>query len=180
MFVIVGLGNIGKTYENTRHNSGFMAVDLLAQKLGLEFKNHPRLMGMIAKNQNVILVKPTTFMNLSGECVKKVIAYFDKSLIGKKELRTLYILHDDLDLGLGQSKLVFRSGPKGHNGVNSVREALGTDQFWYGRFGVDDRTPQMQVPSHDYVLSQLPREARESLRVSIASVIDKLYVLVTA
>jgi len=180
MFFIIGLGNPGDEYKNTRHNLGFAAIDLLAQKLGVTFSHQSKLKGEVAKKGDVVLVKPDTFMNLSGECVQKAIAFYDKSLLGQKELRTVYILHDDLDLRFGQTKLVFGSGPKAHNGVNSVREQLGTDQFWYGRFGVDSRTPDRCVEPHVYVLNKLTSEELPTVNEMLATLVDKLYALISS
>lgn len=179
MYFIVGLGNPGKEYENTRHNLGFEVVDALARKLEIDFSSGSKLKGEIAKKDNLILLKPSTFMNLSGESVRKTIAFYDKSLAGKKELRTLYVIHDDLDLAFGQTKMVFGSGPKGHNGVNSVREQLGTDQFWYGRLGVDARAPENRMEPQDYVLSRFGAQELPTVDAMLATIVDKLYALVS-
>lgn len=180
MYFIIGLGNPGQEYDHTRHNIGFRGVDALAERLNLKFEHQTKLKGWIAKGQNVVLVKPDTFMNLSGECVQKVIAFFDKSLIGEKDLRTVYVLHDDLDLRFGQTKLVYNSGPKTHNGLNSIREKLGTSAFWYGRFGVDSRTPEFCPEPHQYVLAKFTRDELPTVLVMVKNLIDNLYALVTS
>lgn len=180
MYFIVGLGNPGTQYDNTRHNIGFAAVEELALRLELKFEHQTKLKGWIAKGNNVVLVKPDTFMNLSGECVQKVIAFYDKALIKEKELRTLYVLHDDLDLRFGQTKLVFNSGPKTHNGLNSIREKLGTSAFWYGRFGVDARSPEFCPDPHDYVLSHFTHDETPTASTMIRELTNHLYALVTS
>lgn len=179
MYFIIGLGNPGAEYDHTRHNLGFAAVDQLADRLDLKFEHQTKLKAWVAKKDQTILVKPDTFMNLSGEAVQKAIAFFDKSLVGQKDLRTVYILHDDLDLRFGQTKLVYNSGPKSHNGVNSVREKLGTNAFWYGRLGVDSRSPEFCPDPHDYVLSKFLREEMPTTQIMIRELVDHLYALVT-
>lgn len=179
MFFIFGLGNPGDEYLHTRHNIGYDAVDLLASRLDLTFEHQAKLKGMVAKRGDVVLVKPDIFMNDSGECVQRVIAFYDKSLIGEKDLRSVYVLHDDLDLRFGQTKLVYGSGPKAHNGVNSVREQLGTENFWYGRFGVDGRTPELCMEPHAYVLSRFTVQERSTIPQMLATLVDKLYALVS-
>lgn len=180
MYFIVGLGNPGSEHENTRHNVGFAAVDELASRLGIKFEHQTKLKSWIAKKENVVLVKPDTFMNLSGESVQKVIAFYDKKLIGQNDLRTLYVLHDDLDLHFGQTKLVYSSHPKTHNGLNSIRERLGTESFWYGRFGVDTRTPEFCPDPHEYVLTKFKQDELPTVLIMIRTVIDNLYALVTS
>ncbi len=180
MFFFIGLGNPSEEYENTRHSIGFAAVDLLAQKLDATFSHQSKLKSEIAKKGDVVLVKPDTFMNLSGECVRRVIGFYDRSLMGQKELHTVYVLHDDLDLRFGQTKLVFGSGPKAHNGVNSVREQVGTDQFWYGRLGVDGRTPETCMEPHAYVLSKFTSEELPTVSQMLATLVDKLYAIASS
>lgn len=180
MFFIFGLGNPGEEYNHTRHNIGADAVDLLASRLGMSFERQAKLKGLVAKKGHVILVKPETFMNESGECVQKVISFYDKSLVGQKELRTVYVLHDDLDLRFGQTKFVYGSGPKAHNGVNSIRERLGTENFWYGRLGIDGRTPETCMEPHAYVLSRFSSEERTTIPQMLATLVDKLYALVSS
>ncbi len=180
MYFFFGLGNPGVEYEKSRHNIGFMAVDLLADRLGMEFAPNARLKGLVAKKGDIVLVKPTTFMNLSGECVQKTVSFYDKTLAGKKDLRTVYILYDDLDLRFGQTKLVYNSGPKAHNGINSIREQLGTEQFWYGRFGIDGRTPEACVEPHAYVLSSFTKEEIPTVGQMLVTLVDKLYATVTS
>lgn len=180
MYFIFGLGNPGEEYDNTRHNIGFAAIDELARRLSVRFEHQTKLKGFIGKKGNVVLVKPDTFMNLSGECVAKVIAFYDKSLIGQKDLRTVYILHDDLDLRFGQTKLVYNSGPKTHNGLNSIREKLGTGTFWYARFGIDTRDPEYCPEPHQFVLSKFTREELPTVLLMIRTIGDHLYALVSS
>jgi peptidyl-tRNA hydrolase, PTH1 family len=180
MYFIIGLGNPGDEYDNTRHNLGFACVDELARRLDMRFEHQTKLKGGVAKKDNVVLVKPDTFMNLSGECVQKVIAFYDKTLVGQKDLRTVYVAHDDLDLRFGQTKLVYNSGPKAHNGLISVREKLGTSTFWYARLGVDGRSPDFCPEPHSYVLSKFTKEEIPTALLMIREIVDHLYALVTS
>lgn len=153
MQVLVGLGNPGTKYRNTRHNLGFLVVDRLALKLQLDWKEDKGSQSLIAKNSQFTLVKPQTYMNSSGTAVKEVIKKISYASLSAKNIPTLFLIYDDLDLEVGHYKLVYGSSPKMHNGVNSVKEMLGTDQFWHLRIGVDNRKGDRSVPPEDYVLS---------------------------
>ncbi len=134
--LIVGLGNPGKAYKKTRHNVGFAAVDLLAQKYGLEFRKQLKFKGRLAEGkiseESVMLLKPETYMNLSGEAVALVMRYF------QIELSRLLILSDDVALPLGQLRIRINSGSGGHNGLQSVEECLQTNRYPRLRIGVGD------------------------------------------
>lgn len=135
--LIVGLGNPGKSYERTRHNIGFLAVEKLASKHGLAFKKQLKFKGSLAEGQigsdSVILLMPQTYMNLSGESVALVMHYF------QIDLSRLLIVTDDVDLPLGQLRVKINSGPGGHNGLKSVEESLQTNRYPRLRIGVGDR-----------------------------------------
>jgi PTH1 family peptidyl-tRNA hydrolase len=164
MKIIVGLGNPGPEYENTRHNAGFMAVEMLFDNINLEkmpsneegWKWESKYEAMIARVGDLLLVKPQSYMNRSGEAVSKVINYY------KVNLDELLVIHDDLDISLGSYKFGFAKGPKVHNGVNSIEQALGNTGFWRVRIGVDNREGEgRNVPGDKYVLMKLkPDEGR--------------------
>jgi len=178
MKVIIGLGNPGKEYENTRHNAGFLFIDALAKKLGLDFKLNKKLKAEIAKDASWLLIKPQTFMNLSGQAVKATLNYYlppenhprSKPRPQLPSDNYLLLVHDDLDLPLGESKLVFAKGPKKHNGVLSVEKHLGTNQFWRLRLGVNNRPLTWQGSGADYVLSRFSKEELNLINL----VIEKL------
>ncbi len=155
--LIVGLGNIGKDYAGTRHNVGFMLLDELASEKGAFFKEDTRFKALIAElsiqGTKKILAKPTTFMNNSGDAVKLICDYY------KFTPEEVLIVHDDLDLELGSVKVQFAKGPREHNGIASVRRALGTEGFWSIRIGIEDRTPEQKQhqPSRDYVLGRVDK-----------------------
>ncbi len=141
MKLIVGLGNVGAKYENTRHNAGFKFVD--------EFDKF--------KPKGAALHKPDTMMNNSGAFVAKLI---NKNNL---DISNLYIVHDDLDLPLGGFKIQFGKGPKVHNGINSIEEHLGSGDFWRVRIGVDNRDTDNRTPGDKYVLEEFTPEEREKL-----------------
>ncbi len=153
MQVLVGLGNPGGKYHNTRHNLGFLVVEQVASKLLLTWKEEKSTQSLIAKNDQFTLVKPHTFMNNSGLTVKEVVKKVSYSWLSATTIPSLFLIYDDLDLELGRYKVVFGSSPKMHNGVNSVKEILGTDQFWHVRIGVDSRNGDRSIPPEEYVLS---------------------------
>ena len=161
MKAFIGLGNVGDKYLATRHNVGFMLLDKLVQELGLTFEEKSELKCFLAKNSN-IFVKPTTMMNASGESVQRVVNFY------KVSLDDLYIVHDDLDMKLGEYKIDFAKGPKLHNGVNSIEEQLGAD-FFRVRIGVDNREPENRTPGEAYVLEKFS----ESELLPLQKVLDK-------
>lgn len=146
MKVIVGLGNPGKKYEYNRHNVGFMFVDYLSKNWKKNKKLESEICETQLKQGKTLLVKPQTFMNASGVSVKKVMAYYHL------QLDDLIIVHDDLDLRLGEYKKQFAKGPKIHNGILSVERELKTKAFWRLRIGVDNRERENRVNGQKYVL----------------------------
>jgi PTH1 family peptidyl-tRNA hydrolase len=147
-YIVVGLGNPGREYVENRHNVGFMVVDKLAEKHGLKF-NKMMNKGIVALGElgsyKVALVKPQTFMNLSGECVAPILKFF------KSQLSELMVIYDELDLSLAQLRLRKQGGAGGHNGMKSIITKLGTQDFPRLRFGIG-RPPGRQAPK-DYVLN---------------------------
>lgn len=131
MKLLIGLGNPGTKYLTNRHNAGHMFIGSISNN---------------SNNANIQLIKTNTFMNDSGKFVAKVIRNL------KSDIRNLYIVHDDLDVRLGQYKIQFGVGPKVHYGVQSVENELGTKDFWRIRIGVDNRDPNNRVSGEEYVL----------------------------
>lgn len=146
-FVIAGLGNPGRGYRGHRHNAGFMVVDRLAESAGLSFTESP-FAGWVAEGRmagrRVLLLKPATFMNRSGECVAAVMRYYRLSP------EDLLVIHDDLDLELGRIQLRRAGGSGGHRGVQSVVDALGEGGFFRLRLGVG--RPPAERDAADWVL----------------------------
>ena len=151
---IVGLGNIGKEYKNTRHNVGFDFLDYISNNSA--FKENKKLRCLesnyIINNHKIILVKPITMMNNSGICVNLFSKYY------KINLENILVVHDDLDIELGNYKLQFARGPKAHNGVNSIEKILKSKKFWRLRIGINNRTSKEKNDDFnsgaDYVLSR--------------------------
>ncbi|MBS5114892.1 MAG: aminoacyl-tRNA hydrolase [Erysipelotrichaceae bacterium] len=152
MKLIVGLGNPGKEYENTRHNCGFMAIDYLAQDLGVTI-NQAKFKGLYAKikveGEDVILLKPQTYMNLSGESVSEVMKFF------KIDKEDVLVIYDDLDLPVGKIRIRANGSAGGHNGIKSLIAHLNGQDFKRIRIGID-RHPY--IPVVDYVLGKFTSE----------------------
>jgi len=151
MKLIIGLGNPGGKYRNTRHNVGFNVLDKLAKIWGLAWEVDKKTSSITAlhqvnKTRNVLLAKPQTFMNASGKAVK--------SLCTKHNIQgaDLVIVHDDLDIKLGDYKIQFGKGPKVHNGLLSIKKFLGTQNFWHVRVGIDNRSADNRLSGEAYVL----------------------------
>lgn len=134
MKMIVGLGNIGKEYDQTRHNVGFMTVDAFAQELGVNFKQDGQHHAFVAEGwvgtDKVLLVKPTTYMNLSGEAVAPLMNYYNL------EVEDILIIQDDMDMELGRLRLRTKGSAGGHNGIKSIISHLGTQSFNRLKFGI--------------------------------------------
>lgn len=158
--VIVGLGNPGKEYAGTRHNIGFACVDSLAQKLDFPKWVVKKDLKCLVSNQtigdaHVILVKPTTFMNLSGGAVQSVIHFY------KVPLEQVIVVHDELDIPFGQIRTRMSGSDAGHNGVKSLIEQLGAD-FGRVRIGIRNKISE-KVESKDFVLSKFSKEEQGQL-----------------
>jgi PTH1 family peptidyl-tRNA hydrolase len=162
--LVAGLGNPGREYEATRHNAGFWFVDALAASLGAGLSAESRFHGQVAKAAgDVRLVKPMTFMNLSGRAVAALARFF---AIAPAEI---LVVHDELDLLPGEAKLKLGGGTAGHNGLRDIAAQLGTPEFWRLRLGIghprDSEIPQQDVA--DYVLRPPRRDERAALDLAI-------------
>lgn len=158
MLLVAGLGNPGSKYEHTRHNVGYMFLDFLAEKTGGAFKAS-RWDAEVAKvgldSASCLLVKPTTFMNLSGQAVAGLAAYY------QIEPDNVVVVHDDLDLEPGRIKIVFNRGSGGHNGIKSIIDHLGTCQF--ARLKVGIGRPAEFISPAAFVLSRFSGAEHEQL-----------------
>lgn len=178
MVFFVGLGNPGEQYAFTRHNIGWMFLDHLAQEMTLpDFRDQKKHSAQITKNASVCMIKPTTYMNRSGEAVRKVIQFFDQQSLATSTMDNIVVVHDDLDIPFGSWKVQFGTGPKVHNGVNSIRSHLGGEQFWYVRLGIDDRGGDRQIPGHEYVLQPFTKIQRDQLSALFTEVTHHLSTL---
>jgi PTH1 family peptidyl-tRNA hydrolase len=173
MWFIVGLGNPGSEYEQTRHNAGFKLVDFWSQARAQESgqalpaaKLQKKLQTIVTKQADWVFGKPQTFMNASGQAVRALLDFYvgfdHQSPSAQAEiLRHLVVVHDDLDLEFGKCKLQFGRGPKIHNGLLSIYQHLGTQEFWHGRVGIDGRGTDRKLPAKNYVL--LPWTVEEQM-----------------
>ncbi len=157
MKLIVGLGNPGKEYDNTRHNIGFALLDVIASNVGVSFdkkKFNGVYSEMLIDGEKVILLKPLSYMNLSGGVVKKFVDYF------KINYKDILVIHDDLDMVFGKVKIVFNSSSGGHNGIKDIERCLGTREYARLKIGIShDRG----MDTKDYVLGQFNKEEKDIL-----------------
>lgn len=168
MKLIVGLGNPGKEYEGTRHNCGFMVIDRLADKLNISVDQN-KFKGLYTKikyhGEDVILLKPQTYMNLSGESVNAVMNFFK---INKDDLLVIY---DDLDMPVGKLRLRKTGSAGGHNGIKNIIAHLNSQDFKRIRVGID-RHKYMKVA--DYVLSNFTKIEKEAIDQGIEKACDAI------
>ena len=153
MYLIAGLGNPTREYEKTRHNVGFEAIDILADKAGTTVteKKHKALYGKgYIGGQKVILAKPQTYMNLSGESIREIADCY------KIEPENIIILCDDINLAEGQLRIRLKGSAGGHNGLKNIISHLGTQEFPRIRIGVGEKPRGMDLA--DYVLGRFPKE----------------------
>lgn len=158
MKLIIGLGNVGAKYTFTRHNVGFMLVDKIALDNGVSFKENSKLKSLITKfyaDEEIMLVKPTTYMNLSGEAMRAVIDYY------KISPEDMIIVYDDLSLNLGKIRFRANGSDGGHNGIKSIIQHLGSKNFARLKIGIG---PQPPIPSEAFVLQNFSNESLPELK----------------
>jgi PTH1 family peptidyl-tRNA hydrolase len=158
---VVGLGNPGSKYEFTRHNIGFRTVDSLAQDIEVEFKKVKSYYSLISRgminNQKVILIKPQTFMNLSGRAVSKVVSYY------KIPLQDLLIVYDDLNLELGQVRIRKKGSAGGHKGIESIMQYLNSEEIPRLRIGIGNPSVNFNFNCMSYVLSNFNNDEKDKI-----------------
>lgn len=167
--LIVGLGNPGKAYAHTRHNAGWVFLDKVAAERDMQFETLARMDCEVAEDNRVVLVKPQLFMNKSGEALQKYLHFYKKKWT---DFQACIIAYDDLDIALGRWKFIRASGPKVHNGINSIISALDTDEFFHARIGVDNRNGDRSLRGDQYVLQPFSSSEREIFEAAI----NELYV----
>lgn len=179
MKLIVGLGNPGKEYENTRHNVGFLILDKMqnanikSQNDNVKFKMEKKLNAEIVKinidDEEILLTKPQTFMNLSGEAVQKIVQFY------KIKPEDIIVVCDDINLEIGQVRIRKGGSDGGHNGLKSIIAHLGSD-FWRIRVGVGKNT----IPAEAYVLQKFPINEQETILKTIDKTADLLVELISS
>ena len=174
-WLIVGLGNPGKKYEGTRHNMGFMAADLLAERWGVGFSDHKGLamlgkgaMNLSGRTVKFFLAKPLTFMNLSGNAVASIAAYY------QIDPEKVIVIHDDMDLDFGRIKVKAGGSAGGHNGIKSIDKSLGTPKYARVRMGVGHakRGANARDNTIDWVLGGFGPDQRKQLPEFLADGAD--------
>ncbi|MGL4572943.1 MAG: aminoacyl-tRNA hydrolase [Clostridium sp.] len=160
MFLIVGLGNPEEKYNNTRHNIGFEAIDYIASKYNIDI-NRKKFKGICGEGfigtEKVILIKPTTYMNLSGECLREVLDFY------KLTNDDILVIYDDISLDVGRLRIRPKGSAGGHNGIKSIISHLGTDEFARIKIGVGQ--PKGDLVNH--VLGKFSKEENEVLEESL-------------
>lgn len=159
MKLIVGLGNFENKYLFTRHNIGFMMVDFFANFHKQTFKSDKKLKSLITKfklnDEDIVVIKPLTFMNLSGEAVSAVMSFY------KIDVKDVLIIYDDISLDLGKVRFRSSGSDGGHNGIKSVTQNLGSKNFDRLKIGIG---PQPNIPSEAYVLQNFSKEELEKVK----------------
>ena len=163
MKLIIGLGNVGAKYMFTRHNVGFMLVDKIVMDNSVTFKENSKLKSLIAKftaDEEIMLVKPTTYMNLSGEAMRAVIDYY------KISPEDMIIVYDDLSLNLGKISFRANCSDGGHNGIKSIIQHLGSKNFARLKIGIG---PQPPIPSEAFVLQNFDKDSLVELKTILST-----------
>ncbi|MDC3066084.1 aminoacyl-tRNA hydrolase [Candidatus Pelagibacter sp.] len=171
MLLFVGLGNPTPDSQNNRHNIGFKVIDAINQKFGLS-KQKPKFKGLLTTgnigDKKVYAIKPLTFMNNSGICIRELIEYF------KMDAADVIVFHDDLDIDLGKIKAKFGGSSAGHNGIESIDKFIGKD---YSRVRIGIGKPESKISISDYVLNDFNDEEKEKLENITENIITSLNIL---
>ena len=172
--LIVGLGNPGREYETTRHNTGYWWVDELARLQNLRFKNEAKFHGLTARGQlhghEMLLLKPQTFMNVSGRAVGALAQFY------KIAPAEMLVVHDELDLPPGVARLKMGGGHGGHNGLKDIIAHLGSKDFWRLRLGIGHPGERTDVAG--YVLNDPRREERELIDEAMQRALDVAHLII--
>ena len=172
MILLVGLGNPTPDSNDNRHNIGFKIIDAINQKFGLS-KQKPKFKGLLTtgniSNKKVYAIKPLTFMNNSGICIRELIEYF------KIDAEDVVVFHDDLDIDIGKIKAKFGGSDAGHNGIASIDKFIGKE---YSRVRIGIGNPGSNVHASDYVLNNFNEEEKQELEKITNNIIDSLSILI--
>tara|TARA_Y100001970_G_scaffold172384_1_gene210711 strand:+ start:1233 stop:1793 length:561 start_codon:yes stop_codon:yes gene_type:complete len=172
MLLLVGLGNPTPNSQNNRHNIGFKVVDAINQKFGLS-KQKPKFKGLLTTgnigDKKIYVIKPLTFMNSSGICIRELLEYF------KIESENVIVFHDDLDVEFGKIKTKFGGSSAGHNGIASIDKFIGKD---YSRVRIGIGKPQNKMSVSDFVLNDFNDDEQELLKKITNNIIESLAILI--
>lgn len=173
MYLIAGLGNPSKTYEGTRHNVGFAMIDALADAFQIDVttKKHKAIVGRgVIEGMKVILAKPQTYMNLSGESIREIADFY------KIDPENMIIIYDDISLDVGRLRIRKKGSAGGHNGIKNIIAHLGTDVFPRIKVGIGEKPQGWDLA--DYVLSKYSKEEQQALREASDDVIGAVKLMV--
>ena len=169
MKCIIGLGNIGKDYENTRHNLGFISVDFLSQKynISIDKKRKKCKYGEgVINGEKVSLIKPTTYMNLSGEAIVEIMNWY------KITTKDILVIYDDIDIPLGEVRYRLKGSSGTHNGMRNIIDSIKTEEFARIRIGMENRCG-LPIPLIDYVLQRFSKEELEKINKEIMPAVEE-------
>ena len=172
MLLLVGLGNPNPNNTNNRHNVGFLAIDEINKKFKLS-KQKPKFKGLLTTGkideQKVYAIKPLTFMNSSGVCIKELIEYF------KINVKDVFVFHDDMDIDLGKVKVKFGGSNAGHNGIDSIDKNIGKN---YSRIRIGIGRPKKNATGADYVLDNFSNEEKDNIQEVNKNITESLSILI--
>ena len=172
MLLLVGLGNPNPNNSDNRHNVGFLVIDAINQKFKLS-KQKPKLKGLLTtgkiEEQKVFAIKPLTFMNNSGICIKELIEYF------KINVKDVFVFHDDMDIDIGKTKVKFGGGNAGHNGIDSIDKSIGKN---YSRIRIGIGRPQINSTGADHVLDNFSIDEKGSIEQVNKNITESLSILI--
>ena len=172
MLLLVGLGNPNPNNSNNRHNVGFLVIDEINKKFKLS-KQKPKFKGLLTTgnidDKKVYAIKPLTFMNSSGVCIKELIEYF------KIDAKDVFVFHDDMDIDLGKVKVKFGGGSAGHNGIESIDKNIGKQ---YSRIRIGIGRPKNNSTGADHVLNNFSNDEKQSIEEVAKNIIESLSVLI--
>ena len=172
MLLLVGLGNPNPNNSNNRHNVGFFVIDAINQKFKLS-KQKPKFKGLLTTGnideQKVFAIKPLTFMNSSGICIKELIEYF------KINVKDVFVFHDDMDIDIGKVKVKFGGGNAGHNGIDSIDKNIGKS---YSRIRIGIGRPKNDSSGEEHVLDNFSVDEKGSLEKVNKNIIDSISILI--
>ena len=172
MLLLVGLGNPNPDNLNNRHNIGFLIIDAINQKFSLS-KQKPKFKGLLTtgkiNEQKVFAIKPLTFMNNSGICIKEIIDYF------KIDVKDVFVFHDDMDIDIGKVKAKIGGGNAGHNGIDSIDKNIGKN---YSRVRIGVGRPKSNATGADHVLDNFSSDEKQYLEKVTSNIIDSLSILI--
>ena len=172
MMLLVGLGNPSPNNSNNRHNVGFLIIDAINEKFKLS-KQKPKFKGLLTtgkiNEQKVFAIKPLTFMNRSGICIKELVEYF------KIDVKNVFVFHDDMDIDIGKVKVKFGGSNAGHNGIDSIDKNIGKN---YSRIRIGIGRPKNNSDSADHVLDNFSIDEKGNVQEVTKNIIDSISILI--